>query len=361
MQSIKNNNMSSKMYFFYFVTLMGLFFNSCSSTHSDNRTSVSSVTRIPASLIQTLKANASALPNIYSFLVLKDNELAIEEYYNGADAQSLLHIRSITKSVSSILVGISLEKGQLSNLDEKVVDYFPDYIENAEGELINEVTLAHIIDMQSGFDWNESVEAIAWYTTISDTWDYFFQKEVSVNPGTQYNYNSGAVSLLTRFIENNQNLPYDEYAQTYLFEPLGIEQFEWEKDGLGNTRADAGLQLRAIDMTKIGDLMMDSGMFENEQLLPEEWVNDSWSFEINLNSNYGPIENLHYNNLWWMGEYKGDNVFFALGYGGQLLLCVPEHDLIVVTNHEFRLPGNVVANHSRDFLENVFKPLLNGI
>ena len=104
---------------------------------------------------------------------------------------------------------------------------------------------------------------------------------------------------------------------------------------------------------------MHEGNKQDIQIIPLEWMDASWRFEIDLNSNYGPIENLHYSNLWWMGEYDGNQIFFGLGYGGQLLLCVPVYDLIVVTNHEFRLPGNVVSSHSEEFLQKIFKPLLD--
>ncbi len=317
------------------------------------------LSEIDQEFINELGRTAESLPNIYSCLILKDKSMIYEGYYNGANKETLLHIRSITKSISSILIGIALEEGAISNTNEKVSQYFQEYIKADGHDQIEEVTLQQILDMQTGFEWNENVEAVPWYTSISDTWGYFFEKEIVVSPGTVFNYNSGAVSLLTRFIENNQGLTYQEFAQKKLFEPLLIQAFSWEKDGLDNTRSDAGLQLRASDLVKLGYLMMHQGEHQGAQIIPQQWITESWRFKIDLTSTYGPIENMHYNNLWWMGEYADKQVFFGLGYGGQLLLCVPDHDLVVVCNHEFRLPGNVVANHSQEFLNRVFKPLMD--
>ncbi|GAB4242527.1 MAG: hypothetical protein Tsb0034_20030 [Ekhidna sp.] len=309
--------------------------------------------------LEELNKQAKALPNIYSFLVIKDGALVHEAYFNGAKPETLLHVRSITKSISSIAIGIALCEGVVSSLDEKIVKHYSAYIEEGRTDGIRDVTLGHILDMKTGVDWNEGQEAIAWYTSIQDTWEHFFQKQVIHDPGTIFNYNSGAVSLLNRFVENDQPLSYQDYVHEKLLKPLDITDFAWEKDGLGNTRADAGLQLRAVDLAKIGYIMMQDGKKDDLQVIPKEWIDASWKFEINLNADYGPIENLHYNKLWWMGEYDEHQVFFGLGYGGQLMLCVPDYDLIVITNHEFRLPGNVVASHSNDFLEEVFKPILD--
>lgn len=309
--------------------------------------------------INKLNKEAGTLPNIYSFLVVKDRAPIHEAYFNGATSETLLHIRSITKSVSSMLIGISMGAKQIPGSDEKLSSYYADYITADRGDQIDQVTLSNILDMQSGFEWNEQSESLNWYTSLSDTWGYFFQKKVLTEPGSSFNYNSGSVSLLTRFIENNQDLTYQDYANEHLFKPLSIEDFQWEKDGLGNTRADAGLQLRAQDICKIGYVMMHEGQLDGQTIVPGDWVADSWQFEHDLGSGYGSIGNLHYNNLWWMGEYKDKEIFFGLGYGGQLLFCVPDHDLIVVTNHEFRLAGNVVSQHSINFIEKVFIPILH--
>lgn len=306
-----------------------------------------------------LSQEAGTLSNIYSFLVVKDRSLVHEAYFNGATPESLLHVRSITKSISSMLIGISLGAEEIPDEDEKVSFYFEDYIATDRGDMIDQVSLAHILDMQTGFEWNEQSESLNWYTSLSDTWGYFFEKKVSTAPGSTFNYNSGAVSLLTRFIEQNQSLSYLDYADQHLFRPLGIESYSWEKDGLANTRADAGLQLRASDLCKIGYVMMHDGMIEGTEVVTDKWVEESWQFVHDLGSDYGPIKNLHYNNLWWMGVYNGKEIFFGLGYGGQLLFCVPDHDLIVVTNHEFRLPPNQVASHSINFIENVFIPIMD--
>lgn len=314
---------------------------------------------ISRALVDKLKAKSAQLPNIYSFLLVKDKALIAEEYYNGANSETLLHLRSITKSVSSIMIGKALEEGLFEDLEEKLVDYYAEYIDAQRSDPIDKISLNHILNMQTGFSWNENTEAINWYTTTQNTWGYIFSKEVSNEPGSIFNYNSASVSLLNRFIESNQPLSLDHFTSEKLFSPLGITRFAWEKDGLGNTRADAGLQLRARDLAKIGVIMNQEGFYNDQPVIPQQWITESWKFEIDLQSTYGPIQSLHYNKLWWMGRYQEHTIFFGLGYGGQLLICVPESDLVIVANHEFRLPANVVSRHSTDFLNHVLIPVLD--
>lgn len=313
------------------------------------------------SVFVSLATKAQELPNLYSYLVIKDKTIVAESYANGADSESLLHIRSITKSISSILIGIALEEGSISSTDVRLETLYPEYIEQDRDDEISQITLEHILDMQSGFQWNENREAIAWYTSVPDSWSYIFSKPVNTAPGTVFNYNSGAASLLTRFIESNQSLGYEAFAAARLFNRLGINNYAWETDRLGRTRPDAGLQMRAIDLAKIGYLMMHDGFFGDSSIIPSDWIDTSWQFEIDLKGNYITMNKLHYNNLWWMAEYKGVKVYFAVGYGGQLMLCVPRYDLMVITHHEFRLDANVVGEHTSRFITQIFTPLMEEI
>jgi CubicO group peptidase (beta-lactamase class C family) len=312
-------------------------------------------------LIDELSIEASSLPNIYSFIVVKNGKLISENYYHGKSKKSLLHIRSITKSVSSILFGIALKEEQIPNTDIKLKDYFPSYINESSDARLNELSVQHILDMQSGFNWNENNEAINWYTQITNPLEYLFSKGIVDTPGDKFNYNSAAVSLLAHVLNKESGVSYSDFANETLFQKIGIANYHWDKDAQGIIRSDAGLALRARDCAKIGYLYLQNGMFNDEVIVTSEWVNKSWNPKIDLNGNYGPIENLHYSNLWWNGTYNGKSVFFGLGYGGQLLLCVPEDELIVVTNHEFQLNPTQAATHSSTFLNTIFKKLMDSL
>lgn len=294
-------------------------------------------------------------------MLVKEGKLVSENYYNGRDPQSLLHIRSITKSISSLLIGIALDQGTIDSLTIPIISYYPGYMPEDSKSRVHDITVQHILNMQSGFEWNENSEAINWYTSVSNPLNYIFSKPVTEPPGSSWNYNSGAVHLLSRVFTKSTGMPQQDFAEKYLFNPLEIESFTWQKDPTNVTRPDAGLALRTRDLAKIGLLILENGQYENDQLVPSVWIEKSASFNINLDSSYGPIENLHYNNLWWMGRYKKVKIIFGLGYGGQLLLMVPEFELIVIANHKYRLPGNIVAQHSQDFLSQIFIPLLDHI
>ncbi|MEQ8926409.1 MAG: serine hydrolase [Fulvivirga sp.] len=336
---------------------------SCSNSGSDVQPSgFDIITPEEAGLNQQfldrLVKDASSLPNIYSFVVLKKGKLFTENYFNGKNRNSLLHIRSITKSVSSLLVGQLINTTEMSE-EEYIKPYFDTYWDASLHPYADQIRIKHLLDMTSGFEWNESDIAIKWYTQISYTWGFFFDHSTLYPPNTYWNYNSGGVSLLAKIIGENAQMDTQLYADKVLFEPLEIEQYVWERDGLGNIRTDAGLQLRALDIARIGLTVMNDGGFKGKQVIDEEWVAESWNPEIRLGGDLGPITSLAYNNLWWMGEYRELPVYFGLGYGGQLLLCVPSQDLVIVTNHNFELNHTVVSSHTEKFLTTCFKPLID--
>ncbi|QSE97379.1 serine hydrolase domain-containing protein [Fulvivirga lutea] len=308
--------------------------------------------------VDGLVNDAAELPNIYSFVVLKNGKLLTENYFNGKNRNSLLHIRSITKSVSSLLIGQLISTTKLSE-DDYIEPYFTNYWQDSKHPYSDQIQLRHLLDMTSGFEWDESANAIQWYTQISDTWGFFFDHATAYPPNTYWNYNSGGVSLLAKVIGETAQMDCLKYADQVLFTPLEIEEYTWERDGLGNIRTDAGLQLKALNLAKIGLVVMNQGRFDDNQVLDSQWIAESWNPKIRLSGSMGPITSLAYNNLWWIGEYRELSVYFGLGYGGQLLLCVPSLDLVVVANHNFELNPNVANTHSEKFLTAIFKPLLD--
>jgi len=354
----------------YLLSLFITFF-SCSNSNDVNENTQKSAFKweeaLPStvglsnSLIDELSLQASNLPNIYSFIIVKNGKLISENYYNGKNKESLLHIRSITKSVSSILFGIAQKEDLIPSTEIKIEDYFPTYINESSDNRLHELSVQHILDMQSGFNWNENNEAINWYTQITNPLEYLFSKDIIDSPGVAFNYNSAAVSLLAHILNKDSTTNYSDFANTALFQKIGIDNYTWDKDAKGITRSDAGLALRARDCAKFGYLYLEGGRFKGDQIVTNDWINNSWNHKIDLNGNYGPIENLHYSNLWWNGIYAGKSVFFGLGYGGQLLLCVPEDELIVVTNHEFQLNPAQAATHSSKFLNLIFKELMDSL
>ena len=330
----------------------------CGLSQETSSDFVSEEVGILSELISEIELSVSKLPNIYSFILVKKGKLVSENYYNGADKNTLLHIRSITKSITSLLVGKLSDTDPRFSLEKKIIDFYssPELSQRKDG--FNEITIEHILDMQSGFQWNENLEAINWYTSVQNPTEYILSKDVVNKPGTEWNYNSGSVHLLEPLFEYYSGLGLENFAVNVLFKPLKIEEFSWDKDPQGNTRPDAGIAFKAKDLAKIGQLILSQGKINDEVVISDEWIREFSDDKIDLNSSYGLLENLHYNNLWWFGEYKQYNIVFGLGYGGQLLIIVPQLELILVSNHEYRLSPSIANTHSKAFIEVALIPLL---
>ena len=336
---------------FSFIFLFG-----CSKSDDKNETvpDDSEASLLPSALTASIKSELDQSSTIKSALVLVDGETALEYYANGASNQSLLHIRSITKSLTSLLIGQAIENEEIEGTHLVVKGYFPNDQEAFNSEYGNALNIQHLLDMQSGFEWNETEEAITWYSTITEPYEYIFSKGFVEAPGTRFNYNSGAVSLLRDILEQSTEKSLTELIETRLFEPMEISSYTWEK---GLSRADAGLSVRPMDLAKIGLLLLNNGLHDGQRLISQTWLEESWTFQLDLESSYGPIENVHYHNLWWMGEYNDHKVYFGLGYGGQLLVMVPAKQVVMVTNHDYLAVNSHL--HSRDFLNKVFAPIMD--
>lgn len=314
---------------------------------------------ISAKLMEEIEQNVSELPNILSFIVSKDSMIISENYYNGSNQRSLHHIRSITKSITSLSISVLLEEHQSFDPKNKIIDFYPNSNGYPDTSFINDMTIQHILDMQSGFDWNESLEVFNWYTSVQNPTNYILSKKVVEKPGAVWNYNSGAVHLLSTIFDSLAGVNQEHFCEQVLFKPLEITNFSWDKDPTGVVRPDAGLQLTARDLIKIGQLILNEGNIGNQKIINKKLIENIFRFRINLNSDYGPLTNLHYNELWWLAEYKSKKILFALGYGGQLLIVIPNLEMILVANHLYQLKPEIANKQGRAFLEAALVPLIN--
>ena len=146
------------------------------------------------------------------------------------------------------------------------------------------------------------------------------------------------------------------FADEHLFLPLGIQTVAWEQDPAGNYRGSAGLELRAIDLAKIGQLYLQRGQWQGQQILPKTWVEQSTMTQAVVNPGYG------YGYLWWVQEQEPPHFYSAVGYGGQFILVAPAEQIVVVANHEWwEIDGATAGKQSTDFYGEVFAPVLASV
>lgn len=244
-------------------------------------------------------------------------------------------MQSVSKSVTSALVGIAIRRGEIPGPDAEVLRYF-DFEPAHSDPRWRSMKLRDLLTMTSGIAWDESTVP---YTDPknscaamerSDDWiRYVLDQPMATTPGHEFVYNSGATVMLAHILWKATGKHADAYAIEHLFGPLGIESFYWKKTPTGLIDTEGGLYLTARDLAKFGYLYAQDGVWEGERILPEGWVASTMTPAVDVSES----NDWKYGFQWWLLPYEGGEDAYAyacLGYGGQRLLIVPEHDLIGV-------------------------------
>jgi len=251
------------------------------------------------------------------------------------DHGELHTIQSISKSVTSALIGIAIGRGEIPSTDVEVMPYFDEYKSAAPDPRRDAITLRHLLMMTAGIDWDESSNAYtdsansAAAMEASDEWVQFvLDQPMRAAPGEEFEYNSGITMLISHVLMKATGMQADEFAIAHLFGPLGIDDFYWKKTPTGLVDTEGGLYLKPLDLAKIGQLYLQDGAWDGERLLPEGWVDSTMTDTVAV-----PDWVARYGYQWWLLPYEGGNrqwAYTGLGYGGQRLLVVPEYDLVAV-------------------------------
>jgi len=249
-------------------------------------------------------------------------------YARHPHAEYKLHkVNSITKSILSILVGIALERGELPGLQVPISDYFPE----ARGGDKQEVTIEHLLSMTPGWEWPEMGDWGGLPKPMIDSPDwirFILAQPMKYKPGLRMFYDSGSSQLLSAILQSATGMRTSQYAERFLFGPIGIESYRWRADPKGIDIGGFSLELKAPDLTKLGKLMLDRGRWNGQAVIPEDWVADSM---IARRHTYDHIGSYGYH--WWVMAQDDKPItpaiYFAMGYGGQYLFVVPEYELIV--------------------------------
>jgi CubicO group peptidase (beta-lactamase class C family) len=254
-------------------------------------------------------------------------------YYTRGGLHTL---QSVSKSVTSALVGVALRRGELPGVDVKVRPYFEGFRVGSDARW-SALTLRDLLTMTAGIRWDETTvtytdprNSCAAMEASPDWVQFVLEQPMAEDPGRVFNYNSGVTQLLAQVLRKATGRNPDDYAVEHLFGPLGIRSFHWKRTPTGLPDAEGGLYLIARDLARIGNLYLQDGMWERKRILPEGWVGESTAPRMVVSSQPGLERNYGYQ--WWSLPYGPGRkrAFAAIGYGGQLLLVVPEHDLVAV-------------------------------
>jgi CubicO group peptidase (beta-lactamase class C family) len=276
-------------------------------------------------------------PDLHALLIVRNGYLVVEEYFEGYDAKKLHTLQSVSKSFTSALIGIAIAQGKIEGVDEKVLDFFPDAagIENLD-ERKKSMMLQDLLTMRGGTDYHEGYPGSPHdqLNSLDHGWDRFVLSRPMVHePGTHFQYDSGGVILMSAMLKNRTGMHADAYADRYLFPALGISRSRWHKNADGHPHTGGGLHLLPRDMAKFGLLYLRGGRWEDRQVVPANWVEESTRRHVKLEGRGGRA--VGYGYLWWIlppdpkGPGKRD-IFAAMGFRAQYIFVVPEHDMVVV-------------------------------
>jgi len=286
------------------------------------------------------------LRGLHSVIVVHNHRLVVERYYEGYDkiwgdsigniefTPNTLHdLQSITKSIISLLYGIALAEGKVPPIETPLVDQFPAYEDLMTDPDRRRITVKHALTMTMGLEWNEDFpygdmrnnETAMW--RARDRYRYALSQPIVANPGTRFTYSGGATTLLGRIITTGVGKSLPDYAREKLFNPLSITDFDWTKVGEEEDAA-GGLRLRPRDLAKIGQLVLNQGRWNGNQLVPSEWLLSSFVESAVVD------EKERYGYQWWLGQLQESNHRWiaGIGWGNQGLIIIPVHQLVIVIN-----------------------------
>ena len=289
--------------------------------------------------------------NIHAVLIERNGRLIYEQYFSGQDErwgdslgkitftrETKHDLRSISKSVTSALVGIALASGKIRSVDQKLMEFFPDYADKVPATT-GRITIRDALTMSSGLQWDE----VTPYTdphndeiVMDDSKDpigYVLGRPSAAEPGTQWNYNGGGTEVLAAIVQRAVGEPIVDYARRVLFEPLGIRDFEWVTMPAGNPAAASGLRLRPRDLAKFGSLYLHEGKWNGRQVVPADWVRVSTQRHIAIKDPVSALGTHGYGYQWWHNCYRTAigtlEVPTAVGNGQQRIFVVRQLGLVV--------------------------------
>jgi CubicO group peptidase (beta-lactamase class C family) len=214
-----------------------------------------------------------------------------------------------------------IQEGYLEGVDDRVLDYFPERKFQHDDALKHTITLEHLLTMSSGLAWDyqEMISCRDWV-------QYTLDQPMVTKPGTAFHYNSGSSHVLSALIQKTSGMSTRDFAQKYLFDPMDISDFRWQKDVDGIYKGGWGMSMTPRDMAKFGYLYLKQGIWNGQQLIPAAWIEATTKRHVQVTE---PLEpwGLSMGYLWWLHE---DGLYAAHGMKGQFVYVIPEFDLVVV-------------------------------
>ena len=270
-------------------------------------------------LVAEIYLNADELDTLYSLLIIKNGYLVAEDYFNDGSVDQKDRLQSVTKSFTSALVGIALEQGCISSVDQKMLDFFPEVADKITDPRKDQITVRNMLEMRAGYP-NEEDDQALWDGLLSGYYRPRIKDFPLVSdPGTRFHYSNLTSNWLGIIVDRSCGMNLKAYAEEHLFSPLDITPGEWGQDAEGHNNGCGDLHLSARDAAKFGLLYINDGIYNGNQIVPSDWVDDSLqTYSVNeaFVKRVGDFRDIGYGYQWWSANAGDYHVNFAWGHGG---------------------------------------------
>lgn len=266
-------------------------------------------------------------PAVDGVVVIRHGYAVAERYYHGHGPKDRVDLFSATKSVTSILIGIALDRHLFRDVEQSIADFIPEYFARADADSAKRrISVRNLLTMTSGLDWDES-HAADYFRDAPGQAVGILRRKLVAEPGTRFNYSSGNAHLLAIALSHASKTTPRDFGNDNLFVPLGftVRFLDWPADENGVNSGGSALELSPREMAKLGYLYLNAGCWDGRQIVSAEWVAQS----IRKWSESGPPPNGNgYGYLWWLSSVI-ERAYMAIGYAGQYILVAPSQDMVV--------------------------------
>ncbi len=288
-------------------------------------------------LVAELYLDAGEMETLYGLLVIKSGYLIAEGYFNEGAVERKNLLQSATKSYTSALVGLALDRGCLSSVDQKLMDFFPELADRVTDPRKEEITIRDLLQMRAGYPWEESDPAL-WKALLSG--DYLrrvVDVPLIVDPGTEFNYSNLSSHFLGVIVARACNTDLKSFGQEHLFSPIDAKVGDWNQDRDGYYIGGAEIHTTARDAAKFGLLYLNDGEREGNQVISASWVraslqsySEAWVAHARLSREGRYFLDLGYGYQWWSATVGDHHVDYAAGHGGQYIVLLDDLDMVIV-------------------------------
>lgn len=282
------------------------------------------------------------LKPVSSVTIIKNGYLVLHETFGNYNSDQPHTLQSVTKSITSTLVGVAIQNGFIEDLDQKVLYFFPEYDDIDNIDLNKEkMNLEHALTMRTGQAWTGESHLDALNRYSGDKMKYILDYKMETEPGINWYYNSGIAVLLGGLLQNATGMNTKDFSEAYLFKPLNITNARWSWSHRGIPHTGGGLYLKPTDMARIGYLYLRNGIWDGKQILPEWWVEKATTRHVISTDIKSGKSNISYGYMWWLMSLdrtkehtQPAEIFMAYGHWGQFIFVIPKYDMVIAWTND---------------------------